>query len=279
MFKNKTTVLFVGSGSTENKPISVPTKILLHWQKYFFISMGIIISLLACLGFFIYEVTSKHYNSVYQAKIQKLHQINNSLDIENTKKNLEAIDRTIDLINETLRKKGMKEMDIDPLGGPVEEDLENISEISSSYEEAVQKLSKELKLLPIGIPHNGRITSTFGSRGNPFTGSGIEKHAGVDFSGRTGEEVKVTAQGKVSFSGTMGGYGNVVVIKHPNHFETRYAHLSKILVRDGQNVNVGNVIGEVGSTGRSTGPHLHYEILYKDNKIDPQPFLDIFNNQ
>jgi DNA relaxase NicK len=86
MFKNKTTVLFVDSGSTENKSMSVPTKILLHWKKYFFISMGIIISLLACLSFFIYELTSKHYNSVYQAKIQKLHQINNSLDIENTKK-------------------------------------------------------------------------------------------------------------------------------------------------------------------------------------------------
>ncbi|AQX05708.1 M23 family metallopeptidase [Elizabethkingia meningoseptica] len=279
MFKNKTTVLFVDSGSTENKSMKVPTKILLHWKKYFLISMSVITGLLLLLGFFIYEMTSKHYNSVYQAKIQKLNQINNSLDIENTKKNFQSIDRTINLINETLRKRGLKEMDLEPVGGPVEENLENIKEISSNYEEAVLKLGEELKSIPIGIPHSGQITSTFGTRSNPFSGEGVERHAGIDFRGQTGEAVKVTAQGKVAFAGVMGGYGNVIVVKHSDHFETRYAHLSKLLVAEGQKVNIGSVIGEVGSSGRSTGPHLHYEILYKNNKIDPKPFLDIFHNK
>lgn len=83
------------------------------------------------------------------------------------------------------------------------------------------------------------------------------------------------AKGTIEFAGLRGGFGNCIMIKHGNGFETLYGHLSKILVKVGQDVNIGQQIGNVGSTGRSTGPHLHYEIHRYGEKINPQSFLTL----
>jgi len=98
-------------------------------------------------------------------------------------------------------------------------------------------------------------------------------HTGLDMRGDTGDPVHVTATGKVVTAGREGGYGNMVEINHGNGITTRYAHLHTIDVKVGQQVRIGQVIGKIGSTGRSTGPHLHYETRINDEAVNPQRFL------
>jgi len=101
-------------------------------------------------------------------------------------------------------------------------------------------------------------------------------HKGVDLASRTGNKIQVKANGKVTrvqFSNK--GYGNNVTIDHGNGFVTKYAHLHKIYVKKGDYLKIDDIIGEVGNTGRSTGPHLHYEILYQGHPVDPMPFMQI----
>ena len=98
-------------------------------------------------------------------------------------------------------------------------------------------------------------------------------HTGIDLRGDVGEPVHATATGRVSIAGREGGYGNMVEISHGNGLATRYGHLSAIDVKVGQTVRIGEVIGKIGSTGRSTGPHLHYETRINGEAVDPQKFL------
>ena len=109
----------------------------------------------------------------------------------------------------------------------------------------------------------------FGSRVHPISGR-ISGHQGIDLGGRTGNPVYATGDGTVAFNNEgVRGYGLQVLIDHGFGYKTRYAHLSKILVSPGQKVKRGELIGEVGSTGRSTGPHLHYEVIYRGQHVDP----------
>ena len=129
------------------------------------------------------------------------------------------------------------------------------------------------KKLPLGKPvWSYWITSHYGTRNDPFKGSKAY-HKGMDLASRTGTKIQVKAPGKVTKAEFVNGYGNLITINHGNGFETKYAHLHKIYVKKGQNVKYNDVIGEVGSTGRSTGPHLHYEVLYQGVSVNPMPFL------
>ncbi len=117
------------------------------------------------------------------------------------------------------------------------------------------------------------ISSGFGFRRDPFTGAGA-MHKGLDFRGPTGAPIYAAAKGRVSFVGQRSGYGNVVEISHGNGLMTRYAHMSRFAARAGQEVDAGNVIGAIGSTGRSTGPHLHFEVRIHNRAVNPRPFLE-----
>jgi murein DD-endopeptidase MepM/ murein hydrolase activator NlpD len=129
-----------------------------------------------------------------------------------------------------------------------------------------------------GIPQvvpadGGMITSTFGYRSDPFNGSGAF-HPGLDFRGAYGAPIHAAAEGRVSFVGQIRGYGNVVEISHGNGLLTRYAHMSKTMAKVGQQVAAGDTIGAIGSTGRSTGPHLHFEVRINNRAVNPRPFLE-----
>ena len=127
--------------------------------------------------------------------------------------------------------------------------------------------------LPGGWPIiGGWISSHFGYRSDPFTGHGAF-HAGVDFAGPTGSRVISTGPGFVSFSGYKNGYGNVVEITHPTGYITRYGHNSRNLVREGQTVQKGDAIAVIGSTGRSTGTHVHFEVERDGNRLNPMRYL------
>ena len=120
-----------------------------------------------------------------------------------------------------------------------------------------------------------RISSSYGYRKHPVTGV-RHKHSGMDYAGKTGDPVIATADGVVMFAGksTNTGFGNLVSLSHNFGFKTRYGHLHKIYVKAGEFVRKGQVIAEIGNTGRSTGSHLHYEVLFLSNRINPKPFHD-----
>lgn len=129
------------------------------------------------------------------------------------------------------------------------------------------------KALPVSIPAPGaKITSVFGNRRDPFVGR-LAFHGGIDFRVATGTPVHATGGGTVTTAGRNGGYGNMVEIDHGDGLTTRYGHLSKVLVSVGDRITAGETIAKSGSTGRSTGPHLHYEIRRNGQAIDPARFL------
>jgi murein DD-endopeptidase MepM/ murein hydrolase activator NlpD len=124
------------------------------------------------------------------------------------------------------------------------------------------------------VPANTHISSPFGNRTDPFTGR-VAFHPGIDFPWPTGTTVKSAGQGKVVYVGQINGYGNVVDIDHGGGIVTRYGHLSAFLVAKGDEVVTGTPIARVGSTGRSTGPHLHFEVRRDDSPVNPAPYLDL----
>ncbi len=133
-----------------------------------------------------------------------------------------------------------------------------------------QKLDS--KSTPAGMPSRGYISSGYGGRSDPF-GRGRAHHLGIDIDSNTGDPITAAAEGVVSFSGVRNGYGNVVEIDHGNGYKTLYAHNSVNLVRAGDVVRSGQLIGKVGSTGRSTGSHLHFEVMLNGRQVNPRQYL------
>jgi len=130
---------------------------------------------------------------------------------------------------------------------------------------------------PDGQPVVGQveISSEFGIRSNPFGGSGYETHEGIDFVGEYGDIIAAAGDGTVTLAGPNGGYGNAVTIEHGGGYKTLYGHMSEVNVKTGDTVERGQIIGRIGSTGRSSGPHLHYS-LYKDGTaINPRTLLKL----
>ncbi len=152
-----------------------------------------------------------------------------------------------------------------------------VGDITPDYFRAVEKdmdrLSFALSNTPLGRPASGSLSSSYGYRKSPFSPATREFHGGVDFRGDVGDDVVATADGTVELAGWVKGYGKRVVIRHKTGYKTLYAHLSKITVKKGQKVSWGETIGEIGSTGRSTGPHLHYEIIKYGKRINPRRYV------
>lgn len=136
-------------------------------------------------------------------------------------------------------------------------------------------MNKELKeqISPAGRPiSKGWISSYFGKRTDPFNGR-REMHRGMDFAGKKGSDIAATAAGVVTWAGKRYGYGNLVEVNHGNGYATRYGHCQKVLVKVGDKVERGQKIALMGSTGRSTGPHVHYEVLKNGRQINPRKFI------
>jgi murein DD-endopeptidase MepM/ murein hydrolase activator NlpD len=127
-------------------------------------------------------------------------------------------------------------------------------------------------LKPSGMPVQGYISSYFGGRPDPFSGHHA-RHTGIDIAADRGMHMHAVAEGMVTYAGVRNGYGNVVEIDHGNGYMTRYAHASVLLVHMGQRVHLGDVIAEVGSSGRSTGPHVHFEVWYQGRAMNPLAYV------
>jgi len=185
-------------------------------------------------------------------------------------------------IKEQARKEKYGRIDADARGGPyVPARLDSIKENDPALYFDMQRMM-ELNAIVNNIPLDNplkqyvKTTSPFGTRMDPFTGR-LAFHGGVDLAGPVGAGVYATNAGRVTFSGWKGAYGNAVDVNHGLGFSTRYGHLRSMLVRPGQMVKKGQLIGVQGSTGRSTGNHVHYEVRLNDRALNPTNFLKAGN--
>ncbi len=175
-------------------------------------------------------------------------------------------------------------------GGPVEAESVaslDFNNVISSLDKQLSTREEQLAVLeevimnrqlrsdskPRGRPiTKGWTSSYYGKRADPFTGK-IAMHKGMDFAGKEGSGIVAVANGVVTWAGDRYGYGNLVEINHGNGYTTRYGHNAKLLVKAGDSVEKGQIISLMGSTGRSTGPHVHFEVLKNDRQINPAKFV------
>lgn len=153
--------------------------------------------------------------------------------------------------------------------------ISQIDQKTQSLQDLISKVAARLDYLnsiPSAYPVYGTITSPFGMRKSPF-GYGSEFHPGIDISVPVGTPVKAAGKGVVTYAGWLTGYGNAVIIDHGYGIESVYGHNSEILVKVGQSVKRGDIIAKSGNTGRSTGPHVHFEVRVNGNPVDPMKYL------
>lgn len=240
--------------------------------------------IILCIGLVIYgavrlgqhEALNLKYLSV-KSENESLKQTNDAY--QNSYARLKGqISYVEDMSKELARKARMEHSpEIDELvgiGGP--ETVVALDKAADHLEREVRHINDRLRSdilrlasIPRGLPVNGYVTDGFGMRRNPFNGEGREVHEGLDIAVDFGTPVTATADGLVIYAAPHAGYGNLVIVYHSNGITTRYGHLSRISVEAGQRVKRSDQLGNAGSTGRSTGPHVHYEIRENDQSVDP----------
>lgn len=230
------------------------------------------------------------YGLTQQAEHLRIEHENQKLRAENDKQRqeLQNLNNRVDAVEDKSRKlaeaSGIEEQPPAPRGqgGPARP-VDSAAALAA-LEAKTAKLERTLHMyegflrkhggsMPSIWPVYGKLESGVGGRRNPFGGRGYEYHEGQDIDAAYGTPVQVAASGKVVIAGWLRGYGKVVYVDHGNGLSTRYGHLSEIDVAVGQSVAQGERIGLVGSTGRSTGPHLHYEVRVNNQPVDPKPYL------
>jgi len=168
---------------------------------------------------------------------------------------------------------GLQEMDFGSEIDSVIAELEDREQQLNVLENILMSSHMEVEVFPAGRPiKRGWISSYYGTRTNPFTGK-LQFHKGMDFAAKSGSDVLAVAGGVVTWSSKRYGYGNLVEINHGNGYITRYGHNKTNLVTVGDTVKKGQVISKMGSTGRSTGPHVHFEVIKNGRQINPQKFV------
>jgi murein DD-endopeptidase MepM/ murein hydrolase activator NlpD len=269
-----TTVFIVSSDNRETKFLTFDTKHFDRIKLYSVISFSIVIATL----FYILISTllwNKSLKDIADLNSQ-IYSLRNDLKLIDSleiKNKANEIENNIKDINKYLFERGV--FKYPNSGGPQEEQTNLNYLIYQYYLERTDVIAREMINVPIGYPYSGELKSFFGYRSNPFSGRGSEFHKGLDIKGNTGDKIQCTASGTVEKAEYDGGYGKSITINHGNGFRTIFGHLSDFNVKYGDKVKAGDIIGFLGSTGRSTGPHLHYEIKYKDESIDPINFLNI----
>jgi murein DD-endopeptidase MepM/ murein hydrolase activator NlpD len=229
------------------------------------------------------------YGLTQQAEHLRIEHENQKLRTENDKQRqeLQNLNKRVNAVEDTSRKlaevSGVDNATppVRGQGGPARP-VDSAAALAA-LEAKTAKLERDMRMYeaflrshgvtPSIWPVYGKLESGVGGRRNPFGGRGFEYHEGQDIDAQYGEPVQVTAGGKVTIAGRQRGYGNVVYVDHGNGLSTRYGHLSQINVTVGEVVARGQVIGLVGSTGRSTGPHLHYEVRINNQPVDPKQYL------
>lgn len=216
------------------------------------------------------EMENQHLRAENERQRQELEKLNNRVEkVEDTSRKLAEKSGVVDE-NQTPSGTGGPELPLDEMALETLGSKMSRLEIDMSAHEAILR---QRGYTPTLWPVDGTLEGGFGGRRNPFGGGGYEFHSGQDIEAAWGAPVVAGAAGKVSFIGWQNGYGQLVVVDHGGGLTTRYGHLSHIDVELDQTISRGQLLGKVGSTGRSTGPHLHYEVRINDEAVNPLPYL------
>jgi murein DD-endopeptidase MepM/ murein hydrolase activator NlpD len=227
------------------------------------------------------------YGLTQQAAHLRTEAENQRLRTENDRQRqeLNELNGRVEAVEDTSRKLAEKsglieEVALSGTGGPaLPVDADSFAVLETKMQNVERSMSANERILrdrgytPTVWPVVGKLESGFGGRGNPFGGGSYEFHSGQDINAAWGDPVVAGASGTVTFVGWQNGYGQLIVIDHGGGLTTRYGHLSHIDVAQGQTVARSQFIGRVGSTGRSTGPHLHYEVRFNDEPVNPLQYL------
>lgn len=216
------------------------------------------------------EIENHRLRAENERQRQELEKLNNRVEkVEDTSRKLAEKSGVVEA-NGTVPGSGGPALPLDEMGlATLTAKMNRIEEDLRSYE----AILRERGYTPTVWPVDGTLEGGFGGRRNPFGGSGYEFHSGQDIEAPWGAPVVAGASGRVSFVGWQNGYGQLVVVDHGGGLTTRYGHLSHIDVEVNQAVSRAQLLGKVGSTGRSTGPHLHYEVRINDQAVNPLPYL------
>lgn len=283
--KDVSTIVILNKNKQSAKTLQIRTRHLNRLRHY---AIGLTSFILFLVGFIVFlQARNEQHEEENLQLLSQIVKLKGDMPITSLKTNeghsaqsyIQGIEGKLKKINDYLRKRGLKGFSTKSVGGDANAEGAKLpdNEVYTAYSDYLTHLVNTVAFTPMGYPHISSLTSRFGYRSDPFDSASAEFHAGIDFKGSKGDAAKCTANGKIIFAGWAGGYGKCVRIKHANDFETVYGHLSRISVKVGQEVNVGDKIGEVGSTGHSTGAHLHYEVRKNGKPINPINFLTLNN--
>jgi murein DD-endopeptidase MepM/ murein hydrolase activator NlpD len=287
MDKRYSTIIFVPHARAKFRKLKVSHRLLL--------SIASLVTSSLCLSTFF---SVQYFTSLSQThELTKLRRENRDLQTANEQfsKSVESLRTQLHTVEDRTRKlaiiAGITTLDETSQGGvggvrnddlnnnPYRDDLDKMSFRSHTLEKDLSVLEQKfvaqsllLSSTPSIAPVRGILTDGFGGRSDPFTGE-PGTHNAVDISSAVGQGVRAPADGIVIKSEWANGYGNVIYLSHGYGYSTRYGHLSSFAVRPGQRVKRGDIIGYVGSTGRSTGPHLHYEVRFNNNPVNPLEYI------
>ncbi len=263
---------------------SVPKKLLI-----FTLSGTIIFTVLITIYAIITTIRSQNFYlqattqiESLKTELQSVKQKNEQLSLEVAKlkkerqQTIKELAKRVEIIDQIMENLGINPKPEGGEGGisiSIDELIENPDQVNlSDLIPSIDYTIKNLKTTPLGFPAPGKVTSGFGLRINPIT-KRPEFHLGLDIANVWGTPVRAPADGTVIKAGWCGLLGNCVEIKHNKDIKTYYGHLSKVLVKKGEKVKRGEIIGFMGNTGRSTGPHLHYSVIFNGKFINPSRFV------
>jgi len=285
-------------------------KKFLNNQKKTTVLLGFLLMLVFAQAIMIAKLYGEKDDKNYQVNLVKINTEKDSIDYLKMKNDLNLVDHTVRDINNFLLSKNITDTHLQLLDQDSISDAVYLAKQSNRYSQYLVDLQEKLQQVPLGMPTNGYISSNFGKRinpiptvvlasvqspkpesaktdslGNPVAVKEVNKlpaekdqiqfHRGLDIAVAYGSDVRAAAGGTIIFSGVRGGYGNCVIISHGNGLATLYGHLSQLLVKSNEVVKVGQIIAKSGNTGRSTGPHLHYEVHKNNTPVNPKLFMDI----
>lgn len=275
--KEHSTILIVGK-SQQMKSIQVKTKHLERWKHYLITVLGVFVILIS--GIIYLSMSNRQYQAEYQSINNQLVSLKKQMplaaDTVAAKSYVQQIETKLKKVSDYLSRRGVKGFKSAKSGGNTTTNTGlTATETYKLYNDYLGQIVAGITSIPLGYPYYSGKSSTYGYRRDPFRSGRPDFHPGIDIKGRTGAPVKSTANGKVIAAGWLGGYGKCIRIRHANGYETLYGHLSSIQVKNGQSIGSGQIIGRVGSTGHSTGSHLHYEVRLNGRPTNPNKFLHL----
>ncbi len=277
--------------------------------------LGTLILIIFGQALFIGKLFNEKDNKSYEVNLVKINTQKDSIDYLEMRNNLLMVDYMVKELNSFLASKNITNAKIETLAKDSISSVVYLAKQSNRYSQYLMDLQDKLQQVPLGIPTDGRISSNFGKRINPIPpktvllasvtnvkyteekdslgnivkrmpenqevnnppveADQIQFHKGLDIAVPYGSEVRGAAKGTVIFAGQKGGYGNCIIVSHGNGLATLYGHLSEILVKPNEVINVNQIIAKSGNSGRSTGPHLHYEVHKNNTPVNPKLFMSL----